>query len=246
MVYCCMNCSGEIFCKCIFLSSLTKTNLYILYYSAFGQLDGINSSIRSGSQQLPLADAHIRFERVTEVRTKSSGCVEEVIWYSSFDIPPFLSSFISLSCQRTYFLNSSLSTSNTRWLTFFLTFPPFCRVNLHSKCYRRICLLYSGSRFCFYFCLSFLLQHNIKIIKQLLRSTVEESNLNRLSSSPAELKGSPPTVWTDKVEQIVMRSMSFSEFEMMSHPLILLTVVCNFNSYSSLTTFILIRIYLYS
>jgi hypothetical protein len=49
--------------------------------------------------------------------------------------------------------------------------------------------------------------------------------MDRLPTSLSELKSSPPTAWTQDIEQIVMRSMSFSEFEMMSHPLVVLTVV---------------------
>jgi hypothetical protein len=40
-----------------------------------------------------------------------------------------------------------------------------------------------------------------------------------------ELITSPPTAWSETLEHIVLRSMSFSEYEMISHPIILLTVV---------------------
>jgi hypothetical protein len=104
--------------------------------SAFGHLDSINASIRTGSQLLPIPDAHIRFERVTELKSKSSTSIEDY-----------------------------------------------------------------------------------------LRSSFEETDISRLPSTIQELKGSPPSAWTSKLEQLVLRSISFSEFEMISHPVVLLTVV---------------------
>lgn len=47
-------------------------------FSCFGHLDGLNSNIKVAGQSFPLHDAHIRFERVTEVRSKSSEDVESV------------------------------------------------------------------------------------------------------------------------------------------------------------------------
>jgi hypothetical protein len=41
----------------------------------------------------------------------------------------------------------------------------------------------------------------------------------------SELKTSPPHAWTQQVEHIVSRSLSFSEFEMSSHPIVILTAV---------------------
>ena len=46
--------------------------------SAFGHLDGINSSVRVGNHAFPLPDSHIRFERVTELRPKSGDDIEKV------------------------------------------------------------------------------------------------------------------------------------------------------------------------
>ncbi len=48
------------------------------FHSCFGHLDGIGANIRAGTQSFPLPDAHIRFERATEVRPKTSENVEEV------------------------------------------------------------------------------------------------------------------------------------------------------------------------
>jgi hypothetical protein len=49
--------------------------------------------------------------------------------------------------------------------------------------------------------------------------------MNKMPHDAEELKSAPPTGWTTKIEQTLMRSMSFTEFEMTSHPLIFLTVV---------------------
>ncbi|KAJ1423521.1 ER-golgi trafficking TRAPP I complex 85 kDa subunit-domain-containing protein, partial [Ochromonadaceae sp. CCMP2298] len=46
-----------------------------------------------------------------------------------------------------------------------------------------------------------------------------------LPASPSELRSNPPSGWTRPMEQIVGRLLSFSEFEMTSHPCIILTVV---------------------
>ena len=57
--------------------------------SAFGKLDSANATIRSSNSQVEINDAHIRFERVTEVRSKSAGGVEELLRTSlknTFDI----------------------------------------------------------------------------------------------------------------------------------------------------------------
>jgi hypothetical protein len=47
--------------------------------SAFGKLDNVNATIKSTNSQIEISDAHIRFERVTEVRSKSAGSVEELL-----------------------------------------------------------------------------------------------------------------------------------------------------------------------
>ena len=104
--------------------------------SAFSKLDGVNATVRSSNYQVEINDAHIRFERVTEVRGKSPGCIEE-----------------------------------------------------------------------------------------LLRSSFEECDPSMTPANLVELKATPPTAWGPRAEQIVLRSMAFSEFEMLSHPVILLTVV---------------------
>ena len=49
-----------------------------MYTSAFSKLDCVNATIRSSNGQVEINDAFIRFERATEVRVKSAGCVEEV------------------------------------------------------------------------------------------------------------------------------------------------------------------------
>ena len=52
--------------------------------SAFGKLDAANATIRSSNTQVEINDAHVRFERVTEVRTKNAGGIEELL-RSSFE-----------------------------------------------------------------------------------------------------------------------------------------------------------------
>lgn len=46
--------------------------------SAFGHLDDLNAYIRYGNQMYPVADAHIRFERSTEVKARSVAVVDQV------------------------------------------------------------------------------------------------------------------------------------------------------------------------
>ena len=46
--------------------------------SPFGHLDSINSVIRIGTASIATADAHIRFERATELKSKGSELIEEV------------------------------------------------------------------------------------------------------------------------------------------------------------------------
>ena len=104
--------------------------------SAFGRLDTMNAVVRTVNATLPIVDAHIRFERVTEVQAKSAVCIEEHLRKS---------------------------------------FVPYDIISL---------------------------PNNI-----------------------AELKVSPPNGSNSKIEDYFMRSMSFSEFEMISQPLILMTVI---------------------
>lgn len=56
--------------------------------SAYGKLDSVNATIRSSGTQVEINDAHIRFERVTEVRSKSSGGIEELlrISFEEYDV----------------------------------------------------------------------------------------------------------------------------------------------------------------
>lgn len=49
--------------------------------------------------------------------------------------------------------------------------------------------------------------------------------MNRLPSCLRELESLPPSAWTTTLEKLVMRSMSFNECEMISHPILILTVV---------------------
>jgi hypothetical protein len=104
--------------------------------SAFGHLDGIQSSVRVGNHTFPLPDAHIRFERSTEFKPKSAQDVED----------------------------------------------------------------------------------------QLGRS-FQEFDITRLPNSVSELKANPPCAWSPAVDQIFMRMTSFTEQEMISQPLLILTVV---------------------
>ena len=52
--------------------------LFFYLNSSFGHLDGINTTVRAGNQNFYLPDAHIRFERNTEIKTKSADLVEKV------------------------------------------------------------------------------------------------------------------------------------------------------------------------
>lgn len=50
-------------------------------------------------------------------------------------------------------------------------------------------------------------------------------DISRLSADAGELRAAPTTGWNEDVEKAVMHSMSFSESDMLSHPLILLYAV---------------------
>lgn len=110
--------------------------LTIISNSAFGSLDGINAAVRTNGQVFGLADAHIRFERASEVDQKSGDQIED-----------------------------------------------------------------------------------------LLHDSFEEFDINRLPNSLVELKAGPPSAWTELIRQIVIRSISFSEYEMLSHPVVILSVI---------------------
>jgi len=62
-------------------------------------------------------------------------------------------------------------------------------------------------------------------IEQLLRSNFQEFDIARLPANINELKSQSPTAWTPQLEQILYRSMSFSEYEMLSHPIVIITAV---------------------
>jgi hypothetical protein len=59
----------------------------------------------------------------------------------------------------------------------------------------------------------------------MLKANFEEFDMKDIPSSVNELKANAPSGWTTRLEQILSRSMSFSEFEMLSHPVLLLNVV---------------------
>lgn len=60
--------------------------------SAFGHLDNVSSTVRSVNQQISFTDAHIRFERSTEVAPRSPAAIEEVIFAVFLTILPFSAS----------------------------------------------------------------------------------------------------------------------------------------------------------
>lgn len=53
----------------------------------------------------------------------------------------------------------------------------------------------------------------------------EEFDISRIPNNVPELKASPPSAWSPQLEQILSRSLSFAEHEMLSHPVLILTVV---------------------
>lgn len=59
--------------------SLKNGLLFHELLSAFGHLDGMNCTIKSGSQSFVLPDAHIRFERATELQAKNSDMIEKLM-----------------------------------------------------------------------------------------------------------------------------------------------------------------------
>lgn len=62
-------------------------------------------------------------------------------------------------------------------------------------------------------------------VEQLLGSMFTPYDVAILPNSSSEIKAGPPNAWTSNVEQIVMRSLSFSEYEMISQPIVLMMVV---------------------
>jgi hypothetical protein len=59
---------------------------------------------------------------------------------------------------------------------------------------------------------------------QILKVSFTDFDLHRFPNKFAELRQSPPTAWGNKIEQIFNRSMTFSEFEMLSHPIVIINV----------------------
>jgi hypothetical protein len=63
------------------------------------------------------------------------------------------------------------------------------------------------------------------VVEEILRSKFTEFDLDKLPFDYEDLKISPPSGWSHDVEQLLLRSASFCEFEMISQPVLLLTVV---------------------
>ena len=57
--------------------SLKNGLLFHELLSSFGHLDGVNTDVRSGNQTIIISNAHIRFERYSELVAKSAGTLEE-------------------------------------------------------------------------------------------------------------------------------------------------------------------------
>ena len=57
-----------------------------------------------------------------------------------------------------------------------------------------------------------------------MKLSFHDFDLSRMPTKISELRGSPPTAWSQKIEQLLMRSMTFSEYEMISHPIVILNV----------------------
>lgn len=62
------------------------------------------------------------------------------------------------------------------------------------------------------------------VISQLLKSSFSDFDLARMPSKVSELRADPPTAWNTNIEQALLRSMTFSEFEMLSQPTVILNV----------------------
>ena len=59
----------------------------------------------------------------------------------------------------------------------------------------------------------------------MLAKSFRAFEMSKLPHSPSEVRQSAPSGWTPVIEQIIFRSMSFTEYEMNSHPLVFLTVI---------------------
>ena len=62
-------------------------------------------------------------------------------------------------------------------------------------------------------------------LEEALRLNFKEFDMKKLPLNFEELKSAPPSGWGHEIEQRILRGASFSEFEMMSQPLCILTVV---------------------
>ena len=62
-------------------------------------------------------------------------------------------------------------------------------------------------------------------LEEALRLNFNEFDMNKLPATFEDLRSTPPSGWTHEVEQRILHSGSFSEYEMISQPLCLLTAV---------------------
>lgn len=72
-----------------------------MFYSAFSNIDGVNANIRTGTSVIPISDAKIRFERVSEIQGKNSQCLEDVR-----NISNYLSNFLFNYLSNYYYTNN--------------------------------------------------------------------------------------------------------------------------------------------
>ena len=68
-------------------------------------------------------------------------------------------------------------------------------------------------------------EKTVEDVENLLRRDFVDFDINHLPVSSSALRNAPPTGWSRKVEEIMMRCMSFNEAEMMSAPLMVMAVV---------------------
>jgi len=81
-----LNCSEYNACVAVTVTTAQVENkclknglLFHELLSSFGHLDGLSSTIRTGGQSIFVTDAHIRFERSTELNPKSPDLVENLL-----------------------------------------------------------------------------------------------------------------------------------------------------------------------
>ena len=60
---------------------------------------------------------------------------------------------------------------------------------------------------------------------KLVRDNFAEFDINKLPQDVRDVNFTPPSGMSPYIEQLLIRSMSFSEFEMTSHPVLCLLVV---------------------